>query len=87
MEEAIFSCKDEQEHLRKLPINATDDEIITANGETLKLDNQKMVGKEYVYFRSITEMKNLSQFRRWGVDTPPFATRLETEKLSLVFLG
>ena len=87
MEEAIFSCKDEQEHLRKLPINATDDEIITANGETLKLDNQKMVGKEYVYFRSITEMKNLSQFRRWGVDTSPFATRLETEKLSLVFLG
>ena len=27
--------------MRKLPINATDDEIITADGTTLNLDNQK----------------------------------------------
>ena len=36
-----------------------------------------MVGKEYVYFKSITEMKNLAQFGRWCVNASPFATRLE----------
>ena len=44
-----------------------------------------MVGKEYVYFRSITEMKNLAQSGRWGVDASPFATRLEIEKTLLEF--
>ena len=39
-----------------------------------------MVGKEYVYYRSIIDMKNLSQCGRWGIDESLFETRLEIEK-------
>ena len=46
-----------------------------------------MVGKEYVYFRSIMEMRNLSQFGHWGIDAYPFATRLVIEKLFSQIFG
>ena len=39
-----------------------------------------MVGKEYVYSRSIMEMNNLFQCERWGVNTSRFENRLEIEK-------
>ena len=41
LEDAIFFCKDKQGHLRKFTIYLTDDDIITDDGATLKLDNHK----------------------------------------------
>ena len=39
LEDSMFSCKDKQGSLRKLPINMTYDEIITSDGAALNLDN------------------------------------------------
>jgi len=41
--------------------NMADDKIVTADGKTLKMI-RKMIGKVYVHFRSIMEMKNSAQF-------------------------
>ena len=35
----ILFCQDAKGNLRQLPINALDKEILSADGETLKLDN------------------------------------------------
>ena len=35
----MFFRQDAKGHLRQLPINALDEEIFSADGETLKLDN------------------------------------------------
>ena len=36
-----FFCQDAKGNLRQLPINVLDKDILSADGETLKLDNQK----------------------------------------------
>ena len=38
-------CQYAKRHLRKLPINALDEEIFSSDGATFKLDNQKNVWK------------------------------------------
>ena len=40
-EDTMFFCQDNKGHLRQLQINALDEEIFSADGATLKLDNQK----------------------------------------------
>ena len=37
----MFFCQDSKVNLRQLPINAQDEEILSADGATLKQDNQK----------------------------------------------
>ena len=37
----MFFCQDDKVHLCQLPINAQDKDILSDDGETLKLDNQK----------------------------------------------
>ena len=59
-EDAMFFRKEKEGRLRKFPINATGNDIITAYGATLKIENKKKFGKEYYYVRGIIEMKNLS---------------------------
>ena len=39
--EHTFFCQDAKGYLRQLPINALDKEVLSADGSTLKLDNQK----------------------------------------------
>ena len=41
----MFFCQDAKGNLRQLSINALDEEILSAYGATLKLDNQKNVWK------------------------------------------
>ena len=41
LEDTMFFFRDAKRHLRQLPINAHDKEILSADGATLKLDNQK----------------------------------------------
>ena len=40
-EYAMFFCRDAKGQLCQLPINALDEDILTADGSTLKLYNQK----------------------------------------------
>ena len=37
----MFFRQDTKRNLRQLPINELDEDILSADGETLKLDNQK----------------------------------------------
>ena len=62
----MFFCKDKQGHLRQLPINTTDDEIITANGATLKLDNQKNGWKGVCVFQEHNKDEEFSPVRALG---------------------
>ena len=57
LEDTIFFCQDTKGHLRQLPINAIDGEILYADRATIKLDNHKMYGKECVFIKNIMEMK------------------------------
>ena len=41
LEDTMFFCQDAKIHLHQLPIHALDEEILSADGATLKLDNQK----------------------------------------------
>ena len=41
LEDTIFFLRDSKGHLRQLPINALDEDILSADGATLKLDNNK----------------------------------------------
>ena len=54
----MFFRQDAKGHLRQLPINALDEEILSADGATLKLDNKKMDGKECVFTKNTMEMKS-----------------------------
>ena len=42
LEDTMFFFRDSKRHLRQLPINSHDKEILSADGATLKLDNQKI---------------------------------------------
>ena len=41
LEDTMFFCQDAKGNLRQLPINALDEDILSADGTTLKLVNQK----------------------------------------------
>ena len=41
LEDTIYFCQDAKEHYLQLPINELDGETLSADGATLKLDNQK----------------------------------------------
>ena len=41
LEDTMFSRQVTKGNLRQLPINELDEDILSADGETLKLDNQK----------------------------------------------
>ena len=41
LEDTMFFCQDAKGHLQQLPINTLDEEMFSAYGATLKLDNQK----------------------------------------------
>ena len=54
----MFFRRDAKGHLRKLPRNALDEEIFSADGATLKQDNNKMDGKECVFTKNTMKMKS-----------------------------
>ena len=54
----MFFRQDAKGHLRQLPLNALYREIFSADEATLKLDNQKMDGKECLFIRKTMEMKS-----------------------------
>ena len=58
LEYTMFFLKDAKKHLHQLPRNALDEEILLADGATLKLDNKNMDGKECVFTKNTTEMKS-----------------------------
>ena len=41
LEDTMLFCQDAKGHLRQLPINALEEDIFSADGATLKQDNQK----------------------------------------------
>ena len=51
LEGTIFFCQDNKGYLHQLPINALDGDILSADGATLKLDNQKNVWKEVCVYQ------------------------------------
>ena len=61
-----FFRKDKQGRLIKWPINATENDIITANGATLKLDNQKNGWKEVCVFQEHNKDEEFSPARALG---------------------
>ena len=58
LEDTTFFCQDAKRHLPQLPRNTLDEEILSADVATLKLDNHKMDGKECVFIKNKMEMKS-----------------------------
>ena len=56
--DTMFFRQDSKGHLRQLPRNALDKDILSADGVTLKLDHLKMDGKECVFTKNTMEMKS-----------------------------
>ena len=52
----MFFCQEAKGNVNQLPINALDEEILSADVATLKLDNQKMDEKECVFTKNKMEM-------------------------------
>ena len=57
----MFFRQYDKRHLRQLPRNALDEYILSEDGATLKLDNQKKYGKECVFIKNTMEMKFSAQ--------------------------
>ena len=57
LEDTIFFHQDSKGHLHQLPKNALEQDILSADRSTLKLDNKKMDGKECVFTKNTMEMK------------------------------
>ena len=58
LEDTMFFRQDAKGNLRQLPINALDEEILSADVATLKLDNKRTDGKYCVYIENTMEMKS-----------------------------
>ena len=65
-EDTIFFRQDAKVHLRQLPINALDEEILSADGATLKLDNQKNGWKGMCVYQEHNEDEIFSPVRALG---------------------
>ena len=59
LEDTMFFRQGDKGHLSQLPRNALEKDILSADGTTLKLDNQKMDGKVCVFTKKTMEMKSL----------------------------
>ena len=55
LEDAIFFRRYAKGCLRQLPTNALDEDVLSAEGATLKPDNQKMDETECVFIKNTTE--------------------------------
>ena len=66
LEDAMFFRRDSKGRLRQLPINATDEDIMTADGATLKLDNQKNGWKGVCVYQEHNKDEQLSPVRALG---------------------
>ena len=61
LEDTMFFSQDAKKHLRQLIRNVLDKDILSADGATFKMDNQKMDGKECVFIKKTMQMKNSAQ--------------------------
>ena len=61
LEDTIFFCHDAKGHLLQLPINALDKEILSADGDTLKLDNQTNGWKGFLFINNTMEKNSSAQ--------------------------
>ena len=62
----IFFCQDAKGNLRQLPINVLDEDILSAYGATLKLDNQKNVWKGVCVYQEHNRDEKFSPVRALG---------------------
>ena len=66
LEGKMFFCQDAKEHLCQLPWNALYEEILYADGATLKLDNQKNGWKGVCVYQEHNGDENFSPVRALG---------------------
>ena len=66
LEDAMFFCRYDKGTLRQLPTNALNKDILSAEGDTLKLENQKNVWKGVCVDQEHNGDDNLSPIRALG---------------------
>ena len=66
LEDTMFFPQYAKGHLRQLPRNALDEEILSADGATLKLDNNKNVWKVVCVYQEHNVDENFSPVRALG---------------------
>ena len=66
LEDTMFFRQDSKGNLRQLPRNALDEEILFADGATLKLDNQKNVWKVVCVYQEHNGDEKFSLVRALG---------------------
>ena len=57
LEDTMFFRQDAKGHLRQIPRNELDKDIMSSDGATLKLDDKKMNVKECVFTKNTMDMK------------------------------
>ena len=66
LEDTMFFRQDAKGHLFQLPINALDEDILSEDEATLKLDNQKNVWKGVCVYQEHNGDENFSPVRALG---------------------
>ena len=66
LENIMFFCQNSKGHLRQLPINELNEEILSAYGATLKLDNQKNGWKGVCVYQEHNGDEKFSPVRALG---------------------
>ena len=66
LEDTMFFCQDGKGHLRQLRINALDEEIVSADGATLKLDHIKNGWKGVCVYQEHNEDEKFIPVRALG---------------------
>ena len=66
LEDTICFCRYSKGHLRQMPINSLDEEILSADGATLKLNNQKNGWKRVCVYQEHNGDEKFSPVRALG---------------------
>ena len=66
LEDTMFFCQDAKENLRQMLRNALDEEILYANGATLKLNNQKNGWRRVCVYQEHNGDEKFSPVRELG---------------------
>ena len=66
LEDTMFFRQDDKGHLRQLPMNAPEREILSTDGATLKLDNKKNGCKGVCVYQEHNGDKKFSPVRALG---------------------
>ena len=87
LEDEIFFCQDAKGHLHQLPRNALEEDIFSADGATLKLDNQKNGWKGVCFYQEHNGDKDFIPVRALGRRFVSIRNKVKNERHTCQRIG